>query len=150
MPKSVTPSVDRAAVFERVMRVMRLRRPEIPPWLVATDLTFGQLRLLFRLRREGPTSMSRLAELLGMDNATVTGVVDRVERKGLVGRRHAEADRRVIEVQIADPGLELLDQIDGMRSDATRQLVDLLDDEELADFDRILGKILERSGAPQT
>ena len=45
--------------------------------------------------RTSPVAMSELAGILGCDNSNVTGIVDRLEYRGLVERRPAEHDRRV-------------------------------------------------------
>jgi DNA-binding MarR family transcriptional regulator len=132
-------------VLAHVGEVARLRRPEIPPWIAATDLTFGQLRLLFRLQHTGPTSMSRLAGWLDVDKATATGIVERVEGRGLVLRQHRGDDRRVVECRLSDAGAALVAEIDGLRLNALRQVLGLLDEGELAEFDRLLTLMIERS-----
>ena len=48
------------------------------------------------LDTEGPTSMGRLAEALDISVASMTGIVDRMEERGLVERRHEGKDRRVV------------------------------------------------------
>lgn len=133
------------AVLEHVREAVRLRRPEIPSWALATDLTFGQLRLLFWLQRHGPASMTRLAAWLGVDPATATGAMDRMERHGLAARAHRTDDRRVVECRITDAGAALVTEIDGLRMDAMRQALGLLNPTELAEFDRLLTLIIARS-----
>jgi DNA-binding MarR family transcriptional regulator len=132
-------------VLEHVREAVRLRRPEIPSWALATDLTFGQLRLLFWLQRHGPASMTRLAAWLGVDPATATGTMDRMERHGLATRAHRTDDRRVVECRITDAGAALVTEIDGLRMDAMRQALGLLNPTELAEFDRLLTLIIARS-----
>ncbi len=144
------PAVERDTVLDHVAQVIRLRRPEIPTWIGATDLTFGQLRFLFKLRKEGPVSMSRLAEWLGVDKATATGIVERIEARGLVAREHRTDDRRVVECRITDAGAALVGEIDGLRVDALRQAIALLDADELAEFDRLLRLIIDRSKESST
>ena len=51
--------------------------------------------------------MSALADRLFCDNSNVTGLVDRLEARGLVERRSAEGDRRVKALTITPAGLEL-------------------------------------------
>ena len=118
-------------------------RAETPGW-VAAQLTFGQLRLLFKLSRQGPTSMSGIGEWLGTSLPSVTGTVERLERHGLLERRHRADDRRVVEVHLTDPGRELLIDILGIRLEAIRRLLGVLDPAELRDLDRLLRLIIER------
>lgn len=62
---------------------------------IATEfgLTGPQARLLVQLG--DPTPMSQLAERLDCDPSNVTGLVDRLQARGLLERRVDEADRRV-------------------------------------------------------
>src|SRR4051812_13060898 len=58
------------------------------------DLSPPQVRALGVLDPERPVPMSELAEALHCDNSNVTGIVDRLEDRGLVERRSATHDRR--------------------------------------------------------
>src|SRR4051812_26196036 len=59
------------------------------------DLSPPQVRALGVLDPERPVPMSELADALHCDNSNVTGIVDRLEDRGLVERRSATHDRRV-------------------------------------------------------
>ena len=118
--------------------------PEVPDW-VAQELTFGQMRLLFLLSKHGPSPMSRIAEWLGVGLPTASGIVERVERHGLVARQHRVDDRRVVDCQLTDTGRRLIDQIYGMRLEMMRQFLGVLNEEELAQMAGLLRIVLERS-----
>ena len=66
-----------------------------------------QTRLLGVLRDRTPT-MNELATLLGLDKSSVTGLVDRAERRGLVTRVASSADRRCRARQLTDAGRSLV------------------------------------------
>lgn len=68
------------------------------------DLTQAQAQLLLQLDPEHPVPMSELATTLGCDASNVTGLVDRLEERGLIERRSAQADRRVKMVAVTAPG----------------------------------------------
>jgi MarR family transcriptional regulator, lower aerobic nicotinate degradation pathway regulator len=70
------------------------------------DLSVIQIRLLGILRDRRPT-MNELARLLGLDKSSVTGLVDRAERRGLVARVPSAADRRSVLVSLTDHGRSL-------------------------------------------
>ena len=116
---------------------------EVPDW-VAQDLTFGQMRLLFLLSKHGPSPVSRVAEWLGVGLPAASGIVDRIERHGLVMRQHRQDDRRVVECALTDQGRLLIDEIAGMRREMLRQTLGVLSDEELADLARLIRTVLER------
>jgi DNA-binding MarR family transcriptional regulator len=54
-----------------------------------------QQMIALRMLASGPRKMSELAQALFCDNSNVTGIVDRLEERGLVRREAAEGDRRV-------------------------------------------------------
>jgi DNA-binding MarR family transcriptional regulator len=116
----------------------------VPP-SAAAELTLGQLRLLFGLVHEGPASMGTIAEWLGCGLAAATGVIDRLERHGLVERRHRTDDRRVVEASVNERGRDLLLDIQGLRAERLGQLVGLLEPDERRDLDRLLVLMLERA-----
>lgn len=66
------------------------------------DLTFPQALVLTALREEGEMPISRLADFTGSANSTVSGIVDRLERLGMVKRERSDSDRRVIYVDLTE------------------------------------------------
>ncbi len=67
------------------------------------DLSLAATRLLGVLRDREPT-MNELARLLELDKSSVTGLVDRAERRGLVARVRSAADRRSVLVRLTAEG----------------------------------------------
>jgi DNA-binding MarR family transcriptional regulator len=72
------------------------------------DLSIIQARLLGILRDREPT-MAGLARFLALDKSSITGLVDRAERRGLVRRAAAPQDGRSVQVVITPHGRELID-----------------------------------------
>ena len=62
------------------------------------NLTYPQSIVLAILLCDGPMPISALAEAAGSANSTISGVVDRLEKMGLVQRIRSDNDRRVIYV----------------------------------------------------
>src|ERR1700759_1643398 len=71
------------------------------------DLSVISTRLLGILRDRRPT-MNELARFLDLDKSSVTGLVDRAERRGLVARVPSTADRRSVLVTLTDHGRSLV------------------------------------------
>jgi DNA-binding MarR family transcriptional regulator len=135
-------------IVETLSTVWDQHGREIPEW-VAQELTFGQMRLLFLLGKNGPSPMSRVAEWLAVGLPAASGVVDRVERHGLVTRAHRLDDRRVVECQLTDAGRCLLEEIAGLRREVLRETLGVLTPDELAQLGRLIAVLLERSAAKQ-
>lgn len=67
------------------------------------DLTPVQAKLLCHLLA-GPRGMADLARALGVEKAALTGLADRVERRGLARRIPVPGDRRALRVELTDAG----------------------------------------------
>ncbi len=109
------------------------------------DLTDAQIGLLWRLAREPDGLTSRaLADRLGCDASTVTSLVDRLERHGVVVRSPHPRDRRAKLVQLTPTGCELRDRADAWCRDASSvAALPPADRRTLAD---LLNRVLDPAG----
>jgi len=131
-------------VVEHVRDLARRLPSGVPDW-AASELTFGQLRLLSRLYREEPASMGAVAEWLGSGLPAATGMIERLERHGLVERRHRTDDRRIVEAQTTERGRELVADILGIRTEGLGRLFALLEPTELRELGRLFALINDRA-----
>lgn len=98
------------------------------------DLSLIQLRLLGILRDRRPT-MSELSRFLELDKSSVSGLVDRAQRRGLVRRVPSETDGRVSVVEITDEGNAL---VGNASSGFTADVQELLGRLPATDRDRLV------------
>jgi len=75
----------------------------------AFELHPAQAGALLQLDVEAGSPMHEIAARLACDNSNVTGIVDRLEARGLVTRRASERDRRVKYIALTPLGLEVRD-----------------------------------------
>lgn len=81
------------------------------------DLKDVDLDCLDLIGRDGPLSPSAIAQRTGLHPATMTGILDRLERAGWVVRERDQADRRAVLVRsLRERNAELLRQYAGMNS----------------------------------
>jgi len=71
------------------------QRAALPPLAAELQLSPAQCHVLHLIEPDRPLPMGQLAETLACDASNVTGLVDRLESRGLVRRRPSTADRRV-------------------------------------------------------
>lgn len=71
------------------------------------SISSAQLNCLLALFENGPLPPSQIAKYMMVKSSTVTGVVDRLEQKGLVERVRNSPDRRVITIQLTEAGKNL-------------------------------------------
>ena len=86
-------------------------------------LTIGQYRVLRMIRVDQPCSMSHLSAKLKVTPGSLTTMVNRLVREGLVSRMEGEKDRRVMIVSLCEKGESLLT---GMEASLTELLGEML------------------------
>lgn len=69
-------------------------------------VTPAQSGILFLLKQKDGLTMTELGKALAIDNATTTGLVDRLERDGFVRRNKSASDRRALNICITPEGVE--------------------------------------------
>jgi DNA-binding MarR family transcriptional regulator len=96
------------------------------------ELSLIHLNVLTLLELHGALPMSRLAEALDVSVASATGIVSRMEQRGLVERQHNGTDRRLVLVHGTDAAANVFRDIDEHRRDDLRRLLARLSDDEVA------------------
>lgn len=71
------------------------------------QISAAQLNCILTLYEYGPLPPSKIADHMMVKSSTVTGVVDRLGKKGLAERMRNSPDRRVITIQLTDTGKQL-------------------------------------------
>lgn len=93
----------------------------------AHGLSITGFQTLALLEMHGQLPMSRLAEELGVALPNATGIVGRMEERGIVERRHDEVDRRVVRVVLTDAGRRLIEEMEAIRRERMTRLIGQLD-----------------------
>ena len=93
--------------------------------------------------RGGVPTMSALAYDTLQHCATVTGIVDRLEKMGLVTRQRDAQDRRQVLVELTPLGGDLLSKIRGSREKRLRETLQRLSEQDASEFLRLLCAYLE-------
>ena len=132
-----SPAAEAWALMQRLVGPQRKRFMALA---AEHELSPPQLGALKALDPERPVAMSELAGILGCDNSNVTGIVDRLEYRGLVERRPAEHDRRVKLLALTAEGQELRDSLSARLHAPPQELARLSDEDQ-----RALRDILQRA-----
>jgi DNA-binding MarR family transcriptional regulator len=107
---------DRASAFKR--------------WHMGS-LSIVHLSLLSVLEARGAQPMGVLADELDVSVASATGIVDRMEKRGLVERQHVAEDRRVVLVRPTERGLKLVRMVGDHRRARFAMAMRRLDETQL-------------------
>lgn len=108
-----------------------------------TDSWFNVLMLIRYQSENGRINQSKLGRMLLVNRSNVTGLVDRMERAGLVRRVDDPADRRVNMVEMTDKGHETLKQAYDIYHGRIEQALAGLDDSERRALIRLLESVRE-------
>jgi DNA-binding MarR family transcriptional regulator len=130
----------RERAFLALARVVTRFDPgRLEAW-VELGLTMTQLRVLFLLWTEDGASAGALAERLSVTPSTLTRIVDRLVRQGLVRREPDEDDRRLVRHSLTESGLTTIQELerrgrarmdevfDGLSASQLERLVPALED----------------------
>ena len=136
IPSARTDAVGEViAGYETLMH--RLADSHAPEFL-EIDITMPQAKLLYLLGAAGDLHMADLVVRLGVSLSTISGLVDRVVDHGFASRREDAADRRQVVVALTPEGTAFIDRFRELNARQMRDLLDRLDDEELAMVRRAL------------
>lgn len=111
-------------------------------------LNMQELRVVELLGNEGPRMMRELAKHLTVAVNSMTSIVDSLERKGLVRRQRSEDDRRVIRVELLDPGRDSYQSLVEVNLRLFRSMLGALTEDEQAIF-MVLFRKIARAGHSQ-
>lgn len=105
------PSVVAVAneVLKALRRIIRVTYVKSRSLQQTSGLTAPQLVVLRTIATEGEPSVSAIARAVSLSNATVTGILDRLQARGLISRRRSQSDRRVVRISLTADGQSLVD-----------------------------------------
>ncbi|GGK78236.1 MarR family winged helix-turn-helix transcriptional regulator [Streptomyces flaveus] len=136
-PQKTRPDALTLEVVDLIGTVVARYHEECDDAAAEHALTGAQARLLSLLSLE-PLPMRRLAQKLKCEPSNVTGIVDRLESRGLVERRPDPGDRRVKLAAVTDEGRRVARSLRESLHFAREPLVGLSRDERLALRDLLL------------
>lgn len=120
---------DVIAGYEALMH--RLADSHAPEFLDIA-ITMPQAKLLYLLGASGDLHMADLVTRLGVSLSTISGLVDRIVDQGLANRRDDPVDRRQVVVGLTAAGATFIDRFRELNARQMRNLLQLLDDDDLA------------------
>ena len=113
-------------VFSAQNRLRMYIRDEL--MAAKVKITLVQAGILFLLQDKDRRAMSELGKDLSLDNSTITGLTDRLEKEGFVRRQANPKDRRISLIHITREGIKEVDQ--------AKTIINRVNDEIRADFSK--------------
>lgn len=96
------------AVLVALRRVIRATDLHSKHLAKTTGLTSPQILLLQTIRDKGEVTIGEIANEMSLSQATVTTIIDRLEKRGLVYRQRSKSDKRKVHAHLTDDAVEML------------------------------------------
>ncbi len=121
-------SQEALVLLRQIIRSTDMQEKEISR---LTGLTLPQLMTMQALRQVSPVTTGELAKEVSLTQATVTSILDRLEKKELVTRERGVEDKRKVWISLSPKGLELMKGAPTTQQDMfTRRFDDMQDWEQ--------------------
>ncbi|KGG80794.1 MarR family winged helix-turn-helix transcriptional regulator [Caloranaerobacter azorensis] len=105
------------------------------------NITGPQFNALQYLIKEGDLTIGEISEKLALAYSTITDLVDRMEKNGLVVRVRDDKDRRVVRIKVLDKGFEILQKVLNRRIDYLEKMLSSFTEEEKSSLVKNLEKL---------
>ncbi len=131
--EDISKSLDAIKTIKQIMRTLK---KAVEADYKELQLTGPQGFMLCTLACNGPMKISDLSEKMALSNSTVSGIVDRLEKQGIVERIRSNEDRRVVNVRVTE-------QFHKCKRDKMSRIEDIIQQQMSAATQEELDKILE-------
>lgn len=92
-------------------RIGYLLGQAIHPYLVEHDLTLDMWRVIYILKIVGDHNLIELSRATGINSSTLSRMIGRMHKRGLISRERSIADNRTVTVKLLDAGTEIFEAV---------------------------------------
>jgi DNA-binding MarR family transcriptional regulator len=143
---AVLPQLDLRveAIVERIYALSKYLQRSQEQTLAGHGITWGEWRTLGSLRKTGEPyrrSPGALAKVEGLSSGAMTNRLDRLEERGLVRRLPDPSDRRALQVELTEAGLELWMKVLGEQAEKEALIASSLDRAEQDQLNALLRRL---------
>ena len=128
--------------WDLLIQLLLSQRGQLPVLAAALELSPAQCHVLYVIEPGKPVPMKQLAASLSCDASNVTGLVDRLESRGLIRRQPGREDRRVKELDLTPTGARLRAELVA-RMSTPPAAIGRLSARDQRELERILARLLE-------
>ncbi len=139
--KQKTAPLNHGQTFNAIIAAYRVMHRRISEMVAEEGLTQPQFQALRIVARTGGTSMREISSQLMVTPANVTGIVDRLESRGLITRGAHKTDRRTTIIELTPRGNALQERMTAKYRDFMQDALGVLSEEEQAALTNLLVKL---------
>jgi len=146
----MTDTSQNSKTIKNIMKLLDKVFWELHPLLTrewyALNLTMAQFKLITLLFQRGQCRMGEIADELGLNLATATGVVERMVLRGFVVREKSTEDRRIVFCRLSKKGENLMDSYRELYRERMGGFLKLLDARQLQLVKEVVEVFIEGNG----
>lgn len=139
-------------VLDLTDRFFRIAYSRVPTSWLAADITMTQFKVLLTIYIDGPQSCSSLASALDLSLPTMTGILNRLNRRGYLKRERDTKDGRRVISGLSRKGREMIERLWIAGREQLSQILEGIPAEDLQALERaleIFTRAVESAPAPQ-
>ncbi|WP_342771985.1 MarR family winged helix-turn-helix transcriptional regulator [Neobacillus piezotolerans] len=127
--------------FIVLMKTAKGIHEKIREQMLKSNLNVTEFSVLEVLYQKGTLTIQQICQNVLISSGSMTYVIDKLEKRGLLKRSACPNDRRAIHVSITDEGLNIMDMIMPKYLDMVDGLFEVLNPEEAETFLKLLKKV---------
>jgi DNA-binding MarR family transcriptional regulator len=112
-------------------------------------VTLGQAGILFLLQHHDGQTMTELSKALAVENPTLTGLIDRLERSAFVRRQAGSEDRRSFRIYLTPDGIKECERVKPMIKKINHEMKAGFTKEEIDVFKSVLQSLFKKFDKPE-
>jgi DNA-binding MarR family transcriptional regulator len=148
MADNMTGQYPREQVFSTAKSLLvilnKMRSDRFETWSEKLKgMTKIELHILLLVQSQPDIVLGEIRDRLDVPNSTLTGIIDRMEKQGLVRRTISVRDRRSYGLELTDNGREIRQEHDRILLMIVEKMLGTLDDAEIKTFVRLLSKVAD-------
>ena len=114
--------------------------------LMEFDITAAQFSVIIQIYLSvQPITAAEIAERLGSDRPTISGIINRLEKKGIILKAYNPEDKRSSYLEIKEEAKELVHKIKTISDEVTTELFSIYSKEDARELTAMLSKLIERT-----
>lgn len=140
--KLCPPPPARGNIGPRIGMIARLERCNFNKAVSEEGLFSGQHRIVIILKRDGSSTIGKIAEETATTPATISVSIKRMEKAGFVAKRQSKDDARITEIYLTKKGEKAPDHIREKMEAEEKMLTKGFSDDEILILSDMLDKII--------
>ena len=137
------------SLMHRLHRASQVTSERLSTELGDTRLTSRQLVVLASIAADEGASQTAIGAATGIDRSTMSDVIRRLTKHGLVARKRTREDARTYAIKLTEEGSRVLQAARPVMERVEADMLAAISPKERADLITLLGSLIEQGGQPQ-